>query len=112
MKVKALRQHPYAGKIHKRGAIYEMGSGKDLNLLSAIGVVQIISDEEQEKAEIVYKLKEAPVKVMGSHKAVKQSSEKNPSKKAEKNTYSRRDMRANHSADSLVVKEDGEDKEE
>ena len=79
MKVKALRSHPYAGIMHKKGSEYEIFSEKDLNLLIGLKAVEVVKDKPQ-----AY-----------SRQDMQAQENANPQPATRpKRTYKRRDMRA------------------
>ena len=70
MKVRALRQHPYAGVIHAKGSEYEIISAKDVNILCAVKAIEVVAVTPKRAAGKPENLKEG------------------------KSRYSRKDMRA------------------
>ena len=86
MRVKALRQHPYGGRIHKKGSEYEILNQKHLQVLVAVKAVQIIGSS----------------KLVESTAKSKTGTGKKSKSKIKTNTYARKDMQAQTSGTAIA----------
>lgn len=91
MRVRSLKNHPYAGKIRPKGSTYEITSDKDAKILLLVKAVEVVVSFESETIENTTQYEPVVEKIAAPEPEIEAEKPEKHERKA-KRGYRRKDM--------------------